>query len=200
MPACRRAQASEPDALTAVKEALRQRAVPRSRSTPALQRLANGDASPRPPGASGAASEAGSSSNDPSMHSADDVLSARSSLPLHQDFPISTSSQLGGDFQPVPSGFSWQPAADRGIALTRGADHREAREPNARWGKEDSVGGEGRRPVRNVHVRFPDEQEPAREEEEPVYHLDLRPFMDLAPPCVRQAPDCSLFNPNAHSL
>jgi len=197
---CRRAQASEPGALTAVKEALKKRAVPRSRSTPALQRLANGDAFPRPPAA---ASEAGSSSNDTSMHSADDVLSARSSLALHQDLPISSSSRPGGDFQPASSGFSRPTAADRGTsgdALRWGAHHQESGEPEVRWGGEDSMGAEGRWPVRNVRVSFPEEQEPAPEEEEPVYHLDLRPFMDLAPPSVRQALDCHPLPPNHHSF
>ena len=105
---CRRCLASTPVALAEAKEALKARAMLRSRSTPALNGLANGSAH-----------RGGDISSNPSMHSADDVLSVRGSLepldragcgsagPDHQRDAIRAGAEGVGS----NGRFSWQAAS-----------------------------------------------------------------------------------------
>lgn len=97
---CRRCLASTPLALAEAKEALKARAMSRSRSTPALNGLTNGSA------------HGGDDINsNPSMHSADDVLSVRGSL---QPLESAARSSAAPENQPGSRVHTLSGAADYG--------------------------------------------------------------------------------------
>lgn len=137
----------------------------RSRSSPALRGLAI-DAS--------GLNEDGGSSN-PSMHSADDVLVARSSSPL----PDSTARN--------PSVANNTGVYDVGNGGRRLSWRANAAEAAVAGSGENSLSDGEQRGVRN-RVTFTNEPEALSEEQEAQVYLDFRPYMDLAPTTVRQAP------------
>lgn len=137
----------------------------RSRSSPALRGLAIGAL---------ALIEDGGSSN-PSMHSADDVLVARSSSPL----PDSTAR--------IPSVANNTGVYDVGNGGRRLSWRANAAEAAVAGSGENSLSDGEQRGFRN-RVTFTNEPEASSEEQEAQVYLDFRPYMDLAPTTVRQAP------------
>lgn len=161
--------------MAAAKEALKERALSRSRSTPALRGLPN-RASPT------LASCSDGGSSNPSMHSADDVLVSRSSLPYNG---TGNQSGLGPQLASRASDASGAYDGDGGRRLSWQEENDGRAGAVVSGAGEDSVSeaGPGHRGGRS-RVTFTEEQEAASEGH---VCMDFRPFLDLAPTTVRQA-------------